>query len=133
MQAVALSRAHVTRCSALQGADATTTRAAPPAAGAALARRQALCAGAAGAVLALGAQPRRAVAVTPSFSTAACGLQFYDDKVGTGEEAAAGDVVKILYSAHTVDADGAPFAMLAVATTLRAYTRCERRRAWEHI
>jgi hypothetical protein len=55
----------------------------------------------------LGAQPRRAgAAPTPGFADAA-GLQFYDDKVGAGEEAAVGDVVKILYSAHTVTADGA--------------------------
>ena len=98
MQALATSSV---RCSAAlpPGAHAAPARAAPPAW---LARRQALCAAAA---LALVSQPRRASASTPSFTSAA-GLEYYDDKVGTGEEAAEGDVVKILYSARTVDADG---------------------------
>ena len=99
---VALSRAGATRCCASQGAAATQTHASPQA-GAALARRRALCAGAA---LTLGVQPRRASAAPAFTFTSAAGLEYYDDKVGAGEEAAAGDVVKILYSAHTVNADG---------------------------
>ena len=105
MQALASpcgARAGAARCCASQGAAATPTHVAPQAA-AALSRRQTLCAGAA---MTLGVQPRRASAAPATFISAA-GLLFLDEKVGAGEEAQAGDVVKILYSAHTVNADGA--------------------------
>jgi hypothetical protein len=89
MQALAVSRVHVvTRCTAQHDGGNRAT----PAAGAALARRQALCAGAA---LALGAQPRRVgAASSPSFTSAA-GLSYYDDKVGEGEEAVRGPVADV--------------------------------------
>jgi hypothetical protein len=98
MQALALPRMQVTRCMA-QRADGGSR--ATPAAGAALARRQALCAGAA---LALGTQPRRAgAALSPPFTSAA-GLSYYDDKVGEGEEAVRGAVADVAAARLRADA-----------------------------
>ena len=118
------TRAGAPRCCASQGGPAKQTQAAPQA-GAALARRQALCAGAA---LTLGVQPRRANAAPALAFTSAAGLEYYDDKVGSGEEAAAGDVVKILYSAHTVNANGA-FAH-ACSAAVGALTACVAQASW---
>jgi hypothetical protein len=81
-----------------------TAVAAQPAA-ASSSRRTLLGAGV--ALLASSAAPTLAAPASASHFKSAAGLLYFDEKVGDGEEAVAGDTVKILYSAHALDATGA--------------------------
>lgn len=91
-----------TQCRAVRTLCSAPSGAKPPR----RAGRRALLGAGAAAVL-LGAPPRSRASSWQS----AAGLEYRDEKVGDGEEAAAGDTVKILYSAHALDNASDPEAL----------------------